>query len=85
LAALGQAIAGAHTAEEIGAQCADVLVTLTGASRVAFGIREPDGHVPRLVARGDDLERDREALLELAARAGPIELRSDVAARLAES
>jgi two-component system NtrC family sensor kinase len=82
LAALGQAIAGAHTAEEIGAQCADVLAALTGASRVTFGIRESDGHVPRLVARGDDLERDRQALLELAARAGPIELRSDVGARL---
>jgi two-component system NtrC family sensor kinase len=83
LASLGQAIAGAHTAEAIGAQCADVLASLTGASWISFGIREPDGHVPRLVARGDQLERDRQALLDLAARAGPLQLRTDVAGALA--
>jgi signal transduction histidine kinase/ActR/RegA family two-component response regulator len=83
LAALGRAIATARTAEEIGARCADSLIDLTGAARVAFGVREPDGHVPRLVARGDWAERDRQALLELAARAGPLALGGDVTAQLA--
>jgi two-component system NtrC family sensor kinase len=83
LAALGQAIAVARTAEEIGVRCADTLADLTGAARIAFGVREPDGHVPRLVARGDGAERDRQALLELAARSGPLALRGDVTAQLA--
>jgi len=83
LATLGGEIAGARTAESIGALCADLLTALTGASRVAFGVREPDGRVPRLVARGDGLERDRQALLELAAAAGPLHFPRDAMDQLA--
>ena len=77
LATLGNEIAGARSPESIGALCADLLATLTGASQIVFGVREPDGQVPRLVARGEGSERDRQALLDLAAREGPLRFQGD--------
>jgi len=83
LAALGNEIAGARSPESIGAQCADLLGHLTGAAQIAFGVREPDGSVPRLVARGEGSERQRQALLELAAAEGPLVLQDDTMTQLA--
>jgi len=82
LATLGSQIAGARSAETIGALCVEVLAGHTGASQIAFGVQHPDGTVPRLVAHGGGSARDGQALLQVAARSGPLHFQDDAAAQL---
>jgi two-component system NtrC family sensor kinase len=74
LAALGQVIADARTAEEIGARCLERLTIMTGASRATFGVAGP-AHTMRVVARcGTGGVADDLRLLVLAGTAGPLVL-----------
>jgi len=74
LAALGQVIADARAAEEIGARCLERLAAMTGATHAAFGVAGP-ANTLRLVAwRGGDPGPDDPSLLTLAGSAGPLVL-----------
>jgi two-component system NtrC family sensor kinase len=74
LAMLGQGIAGARTAEDIGDQCLGYLVAITGANRAAFGIADAGGAIQCVARHGSGGPKEDLALLEAAAESGPLSL-----------
>ncbi len=74
LASLGQVIAGARTAEDIGARGLERLGTMTGATRAAFGVSAPGGAIRLVARRGAEAPAEDPLLLALAIRTGPLVL-----------
>jgi len=80
LAALGQVIADARTAEEIGARCLERLATMTDATRATFGVAGPANTMRIVALRGAGTPAEDLQLLALAGRAGPVALQGSALA-----